>query len=89
MSGTLFSPWAMGGAFRDVARHTARLFGCPEPEEDEGHEASQALLRCLRDVDVKNLTLSLADHVVSTTLLPLLCILDLFQHFHWISFVKF
>lgn len=63
MSGTLFSPWAMGGAFRNVARHTARLFGCPELRKDAGHAASKAVLRCLQDVDVKNLTMSLLDHV--------------------------
>uniref|UniRef100_A0A0P4WCJ5 Carboxylic ester hydrolase n=1 Tax=Scylla olivacea TaxID=85551 RepID=A0A0P4WCJ5_SCYOL len=63
MSGTLFSPWAMGGAHKDVAWHTARLFGCPEPQDNNGLEASEALLRCLQGVDVKNLTLSLMDHV--------------------------
>lgn len=63
MSGTLFSPWAMGGAYRDVARHTARLFDCPELQEDSGEEASQDLMRCLQSVDVKNLTLSLMDHM--------------------------
>ena len=73
MSGTLFSPWAMGGAFKDVARHTARLFGCPEPRDGAGHAASEALLRCLQGVDAKNLTLSLMDHLVRTTLLPLVC----------------
>lgn len=73
MSGSLFSPWAMGGAHRNVARHTARLFGCPEPQDGAGHAASEALLRCLQGVDVKNLTWSLMDHVVRTTLLPLLC----------------
>ncbi|KAK8373939.1 hypothetical protein O3P69_014566 [Scylla paramamosain] len=64
MSGTLFSPWAMGGAFRDVALHTARLFECPEPREHHAaQEVSQDLMRCLQGVDVKNLTLSLMDHV--------------------------
>lgn len=72
MSGTLFGPWAMGGAFRDVAQHTARLFGCPQLQDGAGHVGSKALLRCLQGVDAKNLTLSLMDHVVRITLLPLL-----------------
>lgn len=63
MSGTLFSPWAMGGAFRDVLQHTARLFDCKDPQEDSGEEASQDLMRCLQSIDVKKLTLSLMDHV--------------------------
>ncbi|KAG0713606.1 Venom carboxylesterase-6 [Chionoecetes opilio] len=63
MSGTLFSPWAMGGAYMDVARHTARLFNCPDHQDGAGIPASDTLLHCLQSVDVKNLTLSLMDHV--------------------------
>lgn len=87
MSGTLFSPWARGGAFREVARHTARLFRCPEPadvkacpasetmlhcaEDDEGLALSEAMLHCLQAVDAKNLTSTLMDHAVRKTLMPL------------------
>ena len=66
MSGTLFSPWAMGGAFKDVAQYTAKLFECPVSQKDVGQEVSQDLMHCLQGIDVKNLTLSLMDHVVST-----------------------
>lgn len=86
MSGTLFSPWARGGAFRDVAKHTAKLFGCPEPadaqkcqasetllhcsQDDVGLALSDAMLHCLQGVDAKNLTSTLMDHAVRRTLMP-------------------
>lgn len=73
MSGTLFSPWAKGGAFRDVARHTAKLFGCPEPADaldDKGLASSEAMMHCLQGVDAINLTSTLMDHAVRTLLAP-------------------
>lgn len=85
-SGTLFCPWARGGAFRHVAKQTAKLFGCPEfvnaqdcsasknemnCVQDDGEIAlSEALLDCLQGVDAKNLTSLLLDHAVRRNLLP-------------------
>ncbi|XP_050713771.1 juvenile hormone esterase-like [Eriocheir sinensis] len=79
MSGTLFSPWARGGGFKDVAKHTARLFGCPVPADavdcpasktqyclldDEEPGFSEAIMHCLQGVDAKNLTATLMDHAI-------------------------
>lgn len=65
MSGTMFSPWANGGAFKDVVRYTAKLFSCPDPGNGARQGDSEAFLRCLQNVDAKNLTSTLMDHMVS------------------------
>lgn len=66
-SGTLFCPWAMGGAYKQVAQYTGKLFACSSSSsssDDMLDLSSHDLLRCLQNVDVQNLTLSLMDHVL-------------------------
>ncbi|KAK7075268.1 Carboxylesterase 5A [Halocaridina rubra] len=62
-SGTLFSPWAMGGSFEEVAEFTGHLFSCPEAESGFREQKSITLLSCLQGVDVVNLTLSFMNHI--------------------------
>lgn len=62
-SGTLFAPWAMGGAFKEVAKYTGDLFNCPLSDSLPIEQKSAALLSCLQTVDVVNLTLSLMNHI--------------------------
>lgn len=60
-SGTLLNPWAMGGAFREVAMYTGKRFDC-QGLSAPSEQASESLLSCLQRIDVVNLTLSLQDH---------------------------
>ncbi|XP_066943773.1 juvenile hormone esterase-like [Macrobrachium rosenbergii] len=61
-SGTLLNPWAMGGAFREVAMYTGKRFDCQGFSAPSEHP-SKSLLSCLQRIDVVNLTLSLQDHI--------------------------
>ncbi|XP_066966083.1 juvenile hormone esterase-like isoform X1 [Macrobrachium rosenbergii] len=61
-SGTLLNPWAMGGAFMEVAMHMGKRFDC-QGFSVPSEQASKSLLSCLQRIDVVNLTLSLQDHI--------------------------
>ncbi|KAK4306049.1 hypothetical protein Pmani_022106 [Petrolisthes manimaculis] len=63
-AGTLFSPWAMGSAFKEVAQYTGKLFECQNVTGIPSGEASQQLLHCLQQVDVEQLTRSIAPHIL-------------------------
>ncbi|KAK3875673.1 hypothetical protein Pcinc_019480 [Petrolisthes cinctipes] len=63
-AGTLFSPWAMGSAFKEVAEYTGKLFECKNATGMPSGEASRELLSCLQQVDAEQLTHSIAPHIL-------------------------
>ncbi|XP_042883565.1 venom carboxylesterase-6-like [Penaeus japonicus] len=63
-SGSALCPWAMGGAFKDVAHYTGSLAGCPTSD-------SQLLLECLQNAD-KNLVVSIVWKLMAFHINPMI-----------------